>query len=152
MILYLDSSALVKLYINEAYSQEVQTLVQSMDHLCCHSIGYVEVRAALASAERGQRLCAEDYALVVSRFKADWSGISQIEVNSPLLERAADCAEGFALRGYDSVHLAAADKIYRAMADSFMFISFDKQLNRAAHLLGMGLPEFILLSGEKNLH
>ncbi len=105
----------------------------------------IEYLSALASAERSQRLSSEDYAIVVNRFKADWSGISQIDVDSALLERAADCAEGFGLRGYNSVHIAAADRFYRASGNTFMFISFDKQLNRAAKLLGMELPKFIPL-------
>ena len=52
-MLYLDSSALVKLYVNELFSTEMQQLAQAADQLLCRVIGYVEVHAAFASAERG---------------------------------------------------------------------------------------------------
>jgi len=42
----------------------------------------------------------------------------------------------------ESIHLAAADRIYRKI-DRFVFLSFDQTLNRAARLLGMTLPDFV---------
>jgi uncharacterized protein len=142
-MLYLDSSALVKLYVNELFSIEMQQLAQVADQLLCHVIGYVEVRAAFASAERGSRISRADYMRMVARFKRDWLGISQVEVDQALLERAADFAEGFGLRGYDSLHLAAADRARQAVGPILTFTSFDHVLNRSARLLGMHLPDFV---------
>jgi predicted nucleic acid-binding protein len=51
-MLYLDSSALVKLYVNELFSIEMQQLAQAAS-VALSRDGYVEVRAAFASAERG---------------------------------------------------------------------------------------------------
>ena len=82
-MLYLDSSALVKLYVNELFSIEMQQLAQAADQLLCHVIGYVEVRAAFASAERGSRISRADYMRMVARFKRDWLGISQVGGGGP---------------------------------------------------------------------
>ena len=142
MILYLDISALVKLYVNEIHSDQTLQLTQEAEHLICHDIGYVETRAALASAKRGQRLTPEQHSQIIKQFCNDWEKISSVGIDPELLERAAELAEGFSLRGYDSLHLAAADRVYKNVS-KFIFISYDKSLNQAARLLGMKLPEFV---------
>lgn len=142
-MLYLDSSALVKLYVREAHSAEMLRLAGKASGWVCHQIAYVEVRAALAAASRLERLTGEGHKLANARFANDWPKISQVQLDDALLERAADLAEGFALRGYDSVHLAAADRIKAAIGDRLVFACFDDRLNRAAKLLGLRLPEFL---------
>ncbi len=137
----MDSSALVKLYVHEIHSEQTRRHTLHYPHLICHGIGYVEVRAALASAERSRRLIQGDYARAVERFRADWEQISTLGIDEPLLERAAELAEGFALRGYDSIHLAAADRVFKGVR-RFAFLAFDTRLNQAAKLLGMALPSF----------
>lgn len=141
-MLYLDSSALVKLYVDEPFSPEMQRLARDADQLLCHVIGYVEVRAAFAVANRQGRLNPDDYPKMVARFRQHWPNISQISVDEALLERAAELAEGFGLRGYDSIHLASADRVLRAVPD-LIFACFDKTLNRSAKLLGMRLQDFV---------
>ena len=50
MIVYADSSALVKLLLREDGSSEFSELVESCDVLFSVAIAYVELRAALAAA------------------------------------------------------------------------------------------------------
>lgn len=141
-MLYLDSSALVKLYVREAHSADVMALARKSQQWLCHQGGYVEVRAALAAAERLERISAQARSQAVARFTKDWRNISQVQFDEALLERAAELAEGFGLRGYDSVHLAAADRIRDAVGERLVFVCFDERLNRAAKLIGISLPEF----------
>ena len=54
-----------------------------------------------------------------------------------LVERAGELAEGFALRGCDAVHLAAAERLFRALGPVLMMWTFDVALARASRLLGM---------------
>lgn len=142
-MLYLDSSALVKLYVREARSAEVMALARKSPQWLCHQVGYVEVRQALAAAERLERISAQVRSRAVARFVRDWGSISQVQVDAALLERAAELAEGFWLRGYDSVHLAAAERIRGAVGERLVFACFDERLNRAARLIGLRLPEFV---------
>ncbi len=142
-MLYLDSSALVKLYVREAHSAEMLALARKSPQWLCHQVGYVEVRAALAAAERFERISAQARSQAIARFVKDWRHISQVQLDDALLERAAELAEGFGLRGYDSVHLAAADRIRGAVGEQLVFASFDERLNRAARLIGIHLPAFV---------
>src|SRR4051794_24026221 len=98
---YLDSSAIVKLYVQESGSAETLKLAAHADIVACSELGYVEVRAALAAAWRGQRLRDNHYADAVRLFVSDWAFYSTVSADTVLMQRAADLAEGFGLRGYD---------------------------------------------------
>ena len=100
-------------------------------------IAWAEAHAALA---RRVREVPED-AAVIEQAKAalarDWPSFIVMEVTQPLMERAGDYADTFALRGYDSVQLAAAFEAGRVAETAICFACFDTRLNKAASVLGM---------------
>ena len=57
MFLYLDSSALVKCYIDEPHSEEVAHLMDTTLAVGTSAISRVEVGAALARAAGGAGVC-----------------------------------------------------------------------------------------------
>ena len=62
MFLYLDSSALVKRYVDEPHSEAVAHLMDETLAIGTSAISRVEIGAALARAARGNRLDAEGLA------------------------------------------------------------------------------------------
>jgi len=60
-----------------------------------------------------------------------------LEIDQPLVERAGEYADTFALRGYDSIQLAAAFETGRISKSPIFFACYDTRLNKAAKLLGM---------------
>lgn len=142
-MLYLDTSALVKLYVREPFTGEMLQLVSSHERLAAHQILFVEFHATVARLGREARITDDQARRLKHDFLAVWPNFTQVGLTATLLERAAELAEGFALRGYDSLHLAAADLLRQASHEPLMFASFDRQLNRAARLLGMKCPDFI---------
>ncbi len=142
-MLYFDTSALVKLYVRESYTDEMLALAASHDQLASHQILYVEFHATLARLGRENRLTDGQSNQLKRDFLAAWPTFTQVGLTTPLLARTAEFAEGFALRGYDSLHLAAADLLRQAIGRPLVFASFDRHLNRAARLLGMKCPDFI---------
>lgn len=140
MILYADTSALLKLYIEEAESDTVRTLTASATEVWTHLIAYAEARAALAKARRMQRIDDDALRALVTDLDADWARLSVVDVDEPLVRRAGALAEQFALRGFDSVHLAAAERLNTvAEAESFAFAAFDERLCEGAEALGIVL-------------
>ncbi len=67
----------------------------------------------------------------------DWPRFVVMEVNQLVVERAGEYADLFALRGYDSIQLAAAYEAGRIFGTPVCFASFDARLNKAARLLEM---------------
>ena len=133
MIVYLDTSALVKLFATEAHSDRVRRAVSKAQLTITHAIAYVEACAAFARAA----LAREDAALFsVLRGNLDlqWRAWEILEASEPLIRRAADFAGRYRLRGCDSLHLAAAELAFEAFRGQapFHFVVFDEQLSAAA--------------------
>lgn len=139
MILYLDTSALIKLYVDEEHSEAVREAAAAADALSTHSIAYPETRSALARLRRENRLTDDGLKEAKASFSADWLNFARVQASESLLLRAGDLAELLCLRGCDSVHLAAAEHVRIQTGAPVTFGCFDDRLSRAAALLGLGL-------------
>jgi hypothetical protein len=60
-----------------------------------------------------------------------------LEIDQTLVELAGEYADTFALRGYDSIQLAAAFETGSVSQTQIFFACYDIRLNKAAKLLGM---------------
>lgn len=137
-LLYLDTSAWLKLYVEEDGSEAVHAAVEQAEQTCTHLIAYAELRAALAKAQRMNRLTAEQKTVLLPVIEQDWETLNVILPTEMLIKRAGNLADQFGLRGYDSIHLAAAEAIsLQIMPQPLVFACFDKHLNESAKLLGM---------------
>jgi len=140
MILYLDTSAYVRAYVREAGHDLIWNAAQNASEIATHLIAYAEMRAALARMQRMGRLIAAEIDSIKETFERDWRMTLQIAPTEAMIRRAGDLAERFGLRGYDSVHLAAAESLRVGQgADLLRFASFDERLNQSAAELGLPL-------------
>jgi len=140
LILYLDTSAFIKLYVVEAGSEKVRAALAEAALIHAHWIAYAEMGSALWRVHRVGRQSADAYRISKREFESDWRAINAIMPDERMVRRAGDLAERFELRGYDSVHLAAAESVRVAQgADFLFFASFDDRLNHAAADLGFHL-------------
>lgn len=62
MILHLDTSALVKLYVEETHSERVRSGVAEASLVSCHELTYVELGAALARKLRSGDISDSEHA------------------------------------------------------------------------------------------
>ena len=137
MILFCDTSALVKLYVQEDSSGVVQTLAESATAIAVCRIAWAEAMAALARRSRETPADAPVIESVRARLRNDWQGYAIVEVTQALVELAGEYADTFALRGYDSVQLAAARTLQTATTEELQFACFDARLNKCAKVVGM---------------
>ena len=131
----------MKLYVPEAGSERVESLIAAADRCASHLITYAEMRAAFAEAQRMGRMDQATKDLAVAAFETDWRTCQVTDVTDSLIRRAGDLADRFGLRGCDSVHLAAAEAIsLLLMPEPLMFVCFDERLCDAVRALGMVTP------------
>lgn len=140
MMIYLDTSALVKLYVIEKDSSVVQEWVDQARILFTASITYAEARAALAQSRRSGVLSPSDLRRAVAELDSAWGAYNAVEINEALVLRAGRLAEAHALRGYDAVQLAAALQA-RVAGGDYRFAAFDGRLNDAAVREGLRLSD-----------
>ncbi len=129
--LYLDTSALVKLYLAEAESEMVHEAVEEAERSATSTVAYAELRAAFGRRHRSGDLDNEGLRLAVARVDADWRGYLRISTSNLLAYRAGEMAERYALRGFDAIHLASAARLGERFGD-LRFLAFDDRLVGAA--------------------
>jgi predicted nucleic acid-binding protein len=128
-IVYFDSSALVKLLVEEEGTDLVAELWDGCDAAVASRLAYPEVRAALAAARRNHDLTERHLRNAEAAWSEYWSGIRPIELSTAVEQHAGDLAGEHALGGADAVHLASA----LAMNDPELLVAvWDKRLHAGA--------------------
>jgi predicted nucleic acid-binding protein len=131
--LYLDTSSLVKLYVAEPGSEDVRAHVNRATIVATSMVAYPETRAALARRRRERALNPTTFAAAKRKLEDDWPKYLVVHVSDSLCREAGALAERYALRGYDSLHLASFLELARQAGADTDFSSFDDRLTRAAH-------------------
>lgn len=133
MILYLDTSSLVKLYIAETGSTAVRRLVEQAEVVATSVVALPEARSAFARLAREGALTQEELGTVRRDLLRDWGSFLKVRVLKRVYERAGELAEERALRGFDALHLASyLEVLGQAPDDTVEFSAFDGRLNAAA--------------------
>jgi uncharacterized protein len=131
---YFDSSALVKLVVEEDGSHDVAMLWDGADAVVTSRVAHPEVRAALAAAHRDHRLADTDHTAAKQSWRAFHSALRMVEVTGSLEDRAGHLAETHALSGFDAIHLASA----LTLADAPVILAtWDRRLLDAARTIGL---------------
>jgi len=142
MILYLDTSALAKKYIQEQDSDLVQNWMDDADIVGTALITRAELASTLTRAIQSNRLPALGAQQALKDFRSDWQDYQRILIDENLVARADALACEHNLRGYDAVHLACALVWQEALQMSITLATFDGQLREAAKNAGLAvLPE-----------
>jgi predicted nucleic acid-binding protein len=130
---YLDTSSAIKLYVAEDGSDVVSDLVRSAEVVATSVVTYAEARAALARLRRDGALTTAKLKAANRELDTQWPSFVSIVASDTLCRAAGDLAELYALRGFDSIHLASfAAVARRAGPRHTQFSSFDERLNEAA--------------------
>jgi uncharacterized protein len=141
VILYLDSSSLIKIYLEEAESDLVQEWVGAAEAIATSRVAYPEALSAFTRRQSEGSLDLDTLELLRESLDSDWAEF----VLLPLRERRAGAlAMKQVLRGFDAVHLAAISELREILGeDTVLFSSFDGRLVRAALAEGISvlLPE-----------
>ena len=135
MILFCDTSALLKLFVDEIGSDSMAKARYDSEAIAVCRITWAESMAAFAQRSRVKGANQAGLAQAKSLFENTWSNFVISEVTQQLVEKAGMYAEAFALRGYDSVQLAAAHNLHEQFVLPLTFACFDRRLSQAAALL-----------------
>ena len=140
MILYLDTSSLVKLYVEEEGSEAVRSQVSNAKAVATSTIAYVEARAAFARKHRAGDLREEEYDRILDDFRQEWAAYLAVDVSEAIITLAGDLAERHDLRGFDAIHLASALALQNKMQAPIDFSCADERLTVAAEAQGLRIP------------
>jgi predicted nucleic acid-binding protein len=123
-VLYLDSSALVKLVVEEAESEALRLYLEEREQRLSSIVADIEVRRA---ARRAGGEAALDRAAEVL------GGVNLLALDSPVVELAAKLLPG-SLRTLNAIHIASALSLG---AEIGPFITYDARQLEAATAAGL---------------
>lgn len=132
---FLDTSALVKLYVQEPGTDRLLPLIsdQPENRFAILAISVVEFRSAI---RRRQRAGDIDATIADAILKSLQSHVEtrflRQAVNDTVIDAALDLIDRCALRAYDAVQLAGCLVLCAIAAEAFTFVCSDHRLLEAA--------------------
>ena len=130
MIRFLDTSALVKLYLEETGSQGLAERLQGKTLAVSH-LTYGETYATFARRLREDLLDLDEHQALCETFAENWSGFLQVPFSDAVLANVPSLCQRYPLRGADALQLASALMLRDEELDVF-FVASDRQLLTAA--------------------
>ncbi|HMV29457.1 MAG TPA: type II toxin-antitoxin system VapC family toxin [Anaerolineales bacterium] len=137
MNLYIDTSAIIKLFIQESYSDEIRSLVEVADLVATGLITRAETAAGINRLTRMGVLDQESCEIALGNFRKDWGEYHRIQVTEQIVIRADFLTGQYSLRGYDAIHLACALTWSELLGAPVSLATFDKELYAAAKKSGL---------------
>jgi predicted nucleic acid-binding protein len=126
--LYLDSSAVLKRYIDEHDSSRYNAIFASDTTWLTCRITWVEVWRNV-----GRRLPPSEATVARGALRADWQRLTVVEVDADLAEDAGRLADLTGSRSLDALHLAALERVGPA---GIALVTADLRQAQAARALG----------------
>jgi predicted nucleic acid-binding protein len=136
-IIYLDTSALLKRYVEEKGTRELSVIWPSFDVIGTALITQAEIGAALSKAQRLKWIQEHSAQMAWEQFLQEWALLTLIDITPLVINRAGDLVWKYPLRGYDAVHLAAALSWQDLVGEEITFATFDRQLWNSVRRSGL---------------
>jgi predicted nucleic acid-binding protein len=137
MILYLDTTAFVKLFVREEFSDLVRAQLAAVDVVATSRVAYSEACDALARRVEQGRMTSQQFGHAREQLNAAWPQFAVLDLNE---QAAGDVTVKHGLHGYAAVHLAAALEL-REKSDNvpLVFCSFDERQVDVAEAEGLAV-------------
>jgi predicted nucleic acid-binding protein len=131
LILFLDTSALVKLYISEPGSERMREAALRGKPVAASDLAFAEIHATFARRRREELLLPAELEQIQLAFTDDWEKLTQVSLGAAVLKLVPGLCQRHPLRGADAVHLASALLLYEEGLE-VTFASSDHRLLEAA--------------------
>lgn len=128
-MLFLESSALLKRYIDEPETTSVLQAMQADPEWIASALAHAETALALCHAA----LSGDQVTDTRRRLDDDWQRFRVLPVDDACLLHAVEIGCNRRIRTLDAIHLAAADRLPRP----FTFLTFDRRQAEAAREIGL---------------
>lgn len=135
---YVDASALVKGYVEEADSQQVRRLL-ARGPTATSRVSFVEVASAVGRLGRESRLSEDQRATALATMTTDAASVLVVELTGEVASRAQSLTQKYPLRAGDAIQLASCLYLRDTVYPRITLVSHDDRLNSAARLEGVKL-------------
>jgi len=123
-VIYLDTSALAKLLIDEPESAALETWLEARPGPLLTSV-LAQIELALTLARRGSPVGLGDELL---------RGVARLEINEPVRRRATTLRS---MRALDAIHVATAIELDALAPGSVIVVTYDARMRAASASAGL---------------
>lgn len=127
MIAFVDTSVLVKKYVEEKGSEKFATLLERVTEIVVAPTYWIELMSAVRRKSHAHGLAPKQVTWLVNEAKKDLLYFHSVKWEENLVEEASRLIQKYALTTLDSIQLASA-----LLAKPDLFISADKGLCESA--------------------
>jgi predicted nucleic acid-binding protein len=140
VILYLGTTSLTKLYVDENYSGVVREWVKNAEIIATCRVAYTEMISVLEIRFKRRDISKTDYNHILKRFTQDWPNVAIVDFDERL---AGLYVTKYGLTRFDAIHLSAATLIKKNLNGvSLSFSSTNENLCKAAAAEGLKVLSF----------
>jgi predicted nucleic acid-binding protein len=143
LILWVDTSVLVKLYIAEPGSERMREAAAQGGPVAASHLAFAEIHATFARRRREGLLSVSEHEQLRRRFAEDWQEITQVPIGVEILALVPGLCERHPLRGADALHLASALLLHQEGLE-ITFACSDRHLLEAADAEGLATFDPVL--------
>ena len=128
-LIYLDTSAVLKRYIDEADSEECEEILSNFQNFTTSNIGVTETIINLR-----RKLGVRENDIAVRLFKEDLAFFNIVNFSNEIGRDAVETSDGKNLATLDSIHIASA---LRFKSQDITFLTYDRAQGLAAKRNGL---------------
>ncbi len=140
MILYLGATSLIKLYVEEDYSDIVREWVDQAEIVITCRVAYTQIMAAIDSRFRKGDIAPEDRDLLLASFSNDWGNFVTVNFDEYETGRLIN---KYGLKRMAAIHLSAAKVVKNKIGDiPLTFSSVNLTLDKAAESEGLRIAAY----------
>ena len=132
MKLFFDTSAIIKRYVNEPGSWQVNELIAGADEIAVSIICLPEMISTLQRLVREKKISPEIYLNLKTKILKDIEDMEVVTLEPIVIRNTVECLENSAVRAMDALHVACALAV-----ESDFFVSADRDQVKAAKQSGL---------------
>jgi uncharacterized protein len=129
MVIFIDTSSLIKRYVQEEGSGDVDAYFRDENDICIAPTTAIELRAALSIKLREKSISADSHEKAIGSWEFEERSFDTVAFDESLVLTALDMIDRYPVKTLDSIQLAAA-----MVSAPDAFITSDKQLYQIALL------------------
>ncbi len=130
-MIYFDSSALVKRYVEEEGTNKVKAIIDNSHIITTSKLTYPEILSAFSRKYKAGDISKSNFYRAMDKFESDWNYFLIVEFQDELLPIIKRIVDRYYLRGADSVHLSSALWLKQVTKENISFIASDTELLKA---------------------
>lgn len=131
-MIYFDSSALVKRYVEETGTNSVKSILSTGGEIATSKLTYPEILSALMRKVRAGEIERKKFNGIVEIFDKDWDHFLVLDFHNDLLQLVKVLIGKHPLKAADAIHLSSALWLKLSSKVDITFVASDLNLLKAA--------------------